>query len=215
MTAPVLRAYQTDIVTEFYRSLAAGQKKVLLVAPTAAGKTVIMAAIIARAVANQKRVLVIAHRREIISLTSRKLHDREVRHGIIRAGDEKKLRPTAAVQVASIQTLHARAIRSSTMRMPLACASKGATTSRRNSPSAWTVPNLSATSSATGTGSASAEGPWPSHVASGTPSIFAMNSSAAASEPSTSTDQPQTTSVTLCWRGSRPAKLSSFPTAKF
>jgi DNA repair protein RadD len=120
MTAPVLRAYQTDIVTEFYRSVTAGQEKVLLVAPTAAGKTVIMAAIIARAVAKQKRVLVIAHRREIISLTSRKLHDREVRHGIIRAGDEKKLRPTAAVQVASIQTLHARAIRSSSIRMPLA-----------------------------------------------------------------------------------------------
>jgi DNA repair protein RadD len=60
MTAPGLRAYQTDIVTEFYRSVVAGQKKVLLVAPTAAGKTVIMAAIIARAVAEQKRVLVIA-----------------------------------------------------------------------------------------------------------------------------------------------------------
>src|SRR5262245_14282124 len=120
MTAPVLRAYQTDIVAEFYRSVAAGQKKLLLVAPTAAGKTVIMAAIIAKAVAEQKRVLVIAHRREIINLTSLKLHDRDVRHGIIRAGDEKKLRPLAAVQVASIQTLHVRAIRSTTMPMPLA-----------------------------------------------------------------------------------------------
>jgi DNA repair protein RadD len=43
-----------------------------------------------------------------------------VHHGIIQAGDEKKLRPLAAVQVASIQTLHARAIRSSAMFMPLA-----------------------------------------------------------------------------------------------
>jgi superfamily II DNA or RNA helicase len=120
MTAAVLRPYQTDTVTEFECLVAAGNRKILLVAPTAAGKTVIMAAIIAAAVAEQKRALVIAHRREIITLTSRKLHDREVRHGIIRAGDEKKLRPLAAVQVASIQTLHARAIRSTTMRMPLA-----------------------------------------------------------------------------------------------
>jgi superfamily II DNA or RNA helicase len=120
MSAPLLRPYQIDLVAEFDREVAAGKRKILLVAPTAAGKTVIMAAIIAAAVAERKRVLVIAHRREIITLTSRKLHDREVWHGIIRAGDEKKLRPTAAVQVASIQTLHARAVRSTTMRMPLA-----------------------------------------------------------------------------------------------
>src|SRR5262249_59702249 len=74
MSTPVLRAYQTDIVTEFHSSVAAGQKRLLLVAPTAAGKTVIVAAIIARAAAKQKRVLVIAHRRQIISLTTRQFH---------------------------------------------------------------------------------------------------------------------------------------------
>ena len=52
--------------------------------------------------------------------TADKLTARGVPHGIIQAGDEQKLRPMAAVQVASIQTLHARAIRSSTMLMPLA-----------------------------------------------------------------------------------------------
>jgi superfamily II DNA or RNA helicase len=87
------------------------------VAPTGAGKTVIAAAIIAGAA---RRVLVIAHRREIVNQTSDKLTARGVPHGIIQAGDDDKLRPMAAVQVASIQTLHARAIRSSAMEMPLA-----------------------------------------------------------------------------------------------
>jgi DNA repair protein RadD len=64
--------------------------------------------------------LVVAHRREIVNQTSAKLTAFDVHHGIIQAGDENKLRPLARVQVASIQTLHARAIRAETMLMPLA-----------------------------------------------------------------------------------------------
>jgi superfamily II DNA or RNA helicase len=78
---------------------------------------VIAAAIIA---GTARRVLVVGHRREIVAQTSAKLTARGVPHGIIQAGDDDKLRPMAAVQVASIQTLHARAIRSSAMEMPLA-----------------------------------------------------------------------------------------------
>jgi DNA repair protein RadD len=112
-----LRPYQSEVVAEFERNVAAGQTRIILVAPTGAGKTVIACAIIA---ATPRRVLVISHRREIVNQTSAKLAAYGVHHGIIQAGDEKKLRPLAAVQVASIQTLHARAIRSSTMFMPLA-----------------------------------------------------------------------------------------------
>jgi DNA repair protein RadD len=112
-----LRPYQTDIAAEFELRVERGDRSILLVAPTGSGKTVIAAAIIAAAA---RRVLVVAHRREIVNQTSDKLTARGVSHGIIQAGDEKKLRPMAAVQVASIQTLHARAIRSSTMLMPLA-----------------------------------------------------------------------------------------------
>jgi len=113
----ILRPYQSDITAEFERHIERGDRSILLVAPTGSGKTVIAAAIIA---GSDRRVLVIAHRREIVSQTSDKLTARGVSHGIIQAGDEKKLRPMAAVQVASIQTLHARAIRSSSMLMPLA-----------------------------------------------------------------------------------------------
>src|SRR6266566_5616816 len=113
----ILRPYQTNIVADFERHIAQGERKILLVAPTGSGKTVIASAIIAGCT---RRVLVVAHRREIINQTSEKLTARGVSHGIIQAGEEKRLRPMAAVQVASIQTLHARAIRSSTMLMPLA-----------------------------------------------------------------------------------------------
>jgi superfamily II DNA or RNA helicase len=61
-------------------------------------------------------VLVVAHRREIITQTSDKLHANGVRHGIIMAG--VKSRPLNFVQVASIQTLWARAVRRASMELP-------------------------------------------------------------------------------------------------
>src|SRR5499427_2960025 len=112
-----LRPYQTDITAEFERHVERGGRSILLVAPTGSGKTVIAAAIIA---GTARRVLVVAHRREIVNQTCDKLTANGVHHGVIQAGDEKKLRPLAAVQVASIQTLHTRAIRSSSMLLPLA-----------------------------------------------------------------------------------------------
>ena len=119
MKAPtILRPYQTAVVAEFEKAIAENLKKLLLAAPTGSGKTVIMAAIIAATVAKHLRVLVIAHRREIVSQTSRKLHDRGIRHGIIQAGFDP--RPFEAVQVASVHTLRARALSSDAMRLPLA-----------------------------------------------------------------------------------------------
>ena len=112
-----LRPYQDEIVAEFERHVERSNRSILLVAPTGSGKTVIASAIVA---GMPRRVLVVAHRREIVNQTSDKLTALGVYHGIIQAGDEKKLRPMATVQVASIQTLHARAVRSSTMLMPLA-----------------------------------------------------------------------------------------------
>jgi superfamily II DNA or RNA helicase len=78
---------------------------VLLVAPTGAGKTVILASLIQSAQAKWTRSLIIAHRRELIEQT----HDRFAREGIgagiIMAGH----RPTDALtQVGSIQTLARR-----------------------------------------------------------------------------------------------------------
>ena len=80
-----LRPYQLDVINQCRQKLAAGVSKICLVAPTGSGKTVIAAEIIRSAVAKGKRVLVLAHTREIIKQTSRKLYAAGIAHGIIMA----------------------------------------------------------------------------------------------------------------------------------
>src|SRR5262245_40424924 len=110
-----LRAYQDGIVRYVERLVEQGERNILRVAPTGSRNTVTASAVIK---GKPRRTLVIAHRREIVNQTSAKLEEFGVYHGVIQAGDEHRLRPMAQVQVASIQTLHARAIRSSSMPMP-------------------------------------------------------------------------------------------------
>ncbi len=65
---------------------------------------------------DRKHVLVLAHRIEIIKQTSQKLHAYDIPHGIISAG--LPTRPDEPVQVASVQTLFARAVRGNRMQLP-------------------------------------------------------------------------------------------------
>ena len=116
----VLHQFQRTAVEQIEGELVAGTAKVLLVAPTGAGKTEIASDLIKRGVAKHKRILFLAHRREIIQQTSRKLHRNGVSHGVIMAGADAGLRPQAAVQVASIDTLRARALNRDVMALPLA-----------------------------------------------------------------------------------------------
>ena len=99
-----LRPYQTDVVDQVEQLLGTAARP-LIVAPTGSGKTIIFCEIIKRAVAKHKRVLVLAHRREIIKHTCNKLRAHGIRHGIIMAGEDKALRPQERVQVAAIATL--------------------------------------------------------------------------------------------------------------
>ncbi len=94
-----LRPYQQDVIARIGAEVEAGRRRVLLVAPTGSGKTVIAGAVVADAVGQQKQVLVLAHRRELIQQTSVKLHAVGVDHGIIQAGFPT--RPGEDVQVAS------------------------------------------------------------------------------------------------------------------
>ena len=112
------RQYQRDIIADYHETVAAGQTRIILVAPTGAGKTVIAADIIKAAIASWRRILVVSHRREIVAQTSEKLTGLGISHGIIQAGFSP--RPLEPVQVASIQTLHARAIRTDRMDLPIA-----------------------------------------------------------------------------------------------
>lgn len=110
-----LRPYQIDVVDKVEQALGTAARP-LLVAPTGSGKTVIAAEIIRREVAKYRTVMFLAHRREIITQTSAKLTANGVRHGIVMAGMEP--RPMELVQVASIDTLHVRGVRSKAMALP-------------------------------------------------------------------------------------------------
>lgn len=111
-----LRGYQRDVIERVGAAVAAGRHRILLVAPTGSGKTVVGAELVRLAVARRERVLFIAHRRELVQQASAKLHANGVDHGIIQAGFPT--RPGEPVQVASVQTLLARAIRGSAIEMP-------------------------------------------------------------------------------------------------
>jgi superfamily II DNA or RNA helicase len=113
-----LRPYQDAFVADFNAAVAQGKRRIIGVAPTGSGKTVIATAITRQYLDAYRDILFLAHRREIISQISDKLRLHGIAHGIIQAGEQG--RPLERVQVASIQTLHRRAIYSDRMDLPRA-----------------------------------------------------------------------------------------------
>lgn len=97
-----LRDYQETAVVDVRMAFRLYQL-ILLVLSTGAGKTVIFSYIARSSAAKNKRVLIIAHRDQLIKQASRKLDDYGARHGIIMAGYTPD--HTAKIQVASVQTL--------------------------------------------------------------------------------------------------------------
>jgi DNA repair protein RadD len=106
-----LRDYQVRLVEQ----AEATTDRALLVLPTGGGKTVVAAAIIERAAEVGRRVLVITHRREILKQTSLKV---PLDHGLIQSG--LNVDPRFSIQIASVQTLWARCMRSDKMPLPSA-----------------------------------------------------------------------------------------------
>lgn len=111
-----LRPYQQDAVADLRRSLAAGHRRVLLQLATGAGKTRIAAEICRMAQAKRTNVLFLAPRRELIHQAAAAFSKQGLWPGIIMAGEPMKR--SAELQVASFDTLHARAIRGDRMQMP-------------------------------------------------------------------------------------------------
>lgn len=98
-----LRPYQVDTVDRARALLLEGKTKVCLVSPTGSGKTVTGSRIIQLAIERGKRVLFLAHRRELIQQTADKLIRFGIRPGVIVGGERSH--PDRPVQVASVQAL--------------------------------------------------------------------------------------------------------------
>jgi DNA repair protein RadD len=105
-----LRPYQEAAVRELEARVAAGKRRIVVVAPCGAGKTVTFARVAADSVRRGNAVLIVAHRRELIHQTYDKLLHaglREEQVGVLMASDARR-RPAGPVQVASIDTLRLR-----------------------------------------------------------------------------------------------------------
>lgn len=100
----MLRDYQIDALNRLRRGFAAGARRICLVAPTGAGKTTIAAELMRGAVAKGNRVLFLAHRTELIEQCAARLDTFGVDLGVIKNGT-RRAKPSAPVQVASVQTL--------------------------------------------------------------------------------------------------------------
>lgn len=97
-----LRPYQSALVDRAWENICRRQST-LLVAPTGSGKSVMLSALSGLAVMDGMRVLILAHRHELIEQISRTLDAFEIPHGII--APEHPRHSTRKVQVASVATL--------------------------------------------------------------------------------------------------------------
>lgn len=103
-----LRDYQERAIAEVRTALRT-VRRVVLVAPTGAGKTVVAGEIIRLSQARDTRrpVVFLAHRSEIIEQTSKKLDALGIDHGILQS-DHWRSRAWCPVQIASVPTLARR-----------------------------------------------------------------------------------------------------------
>lgn len=116
-SADVLRDYQREILVRTAQALRI-HRRICVQAPTGAGKTHLIAAVVAAAVFFGLRVLILATRTRLV----RQLHDRldlfEIPHGVIAASLAGLSNWSKTVQVASVDTLYRRCVVDSRMPLP-------------------------------------------------------------------------------------------------
>lgn len=95
-----LRPYQEKLIDETREQLRQHQR-VLMQAPTGAGKTAITVFMMGKAAASGKRSVFAVHQNELLSQTSRALWEQKLEHGMIASSKRKSILPA---QVASVQT---------------------------------------------------------------------------------------------------------------
>lgn len=100
-----LRPYQDRLANDIRSAFSSGAHRPLAVSPTGSGKTVLFSYITSQVLKRGSRVMIVAHRREILDQISATLKRVSVPHGFIQAG---KPMSKQAAMVASIQTLGRR-----------------------------------------------------------------------------------------------------------
>lgn len=98
----MLRPHQIKAIADVRAAYGDGYRAPILCAPTGAGKTFTAAEIIKSAISKGNRVWFLAHLREILDDTSRRLDVAGIKHGFIMAGKPRNLHEY--VQIVSVQT---------------------------------------------------------------------------------------------------------------
>ena len=105
----MLRPYQQALVDEVVATFSSGTRTAVMQLGTGGGKTHTAASLIARQAGRGHAVLFLAHLDSLISDTHARLTAAGIRAGFVQA--DRPVDPGALVQVASVQTLHARSSR--------------------------------------------------------------------------------------------------------
>lgn len=112
------RKYQVRAVDMCRDSIRRGHKRIILCKPTGAGKTLTACILMKLAIQKRSHVVFLANRRELIKQASGSLSDCNVFHGVILAKQDTRQEPDAPIQVASKQTLSARAVKRTLIDLP-------------------------------------------------------------------------------------------------
>ena len=100
-----LREYQTTALKQIKSSFKAGYKAPLLVLPTGAGKTIVFSELSKYLIDQGKKVLILVHRRELVTQACSKLDEINTKYGVIAPSYKSTKDP---LQVASVYTLSRR-----------------------------------------------------------------------------------------------------------
>ena len=115
-----LRDYQRQQIADIAGEMHSGHTRILAQAPTGAGKTHIIAAIVMAAFEADLRVLVLATRTRLVRQMHKRLDSFGIRHGVIAAPLPELRNYSAKVQVASVDTLNRRALVNEHIPLPAA-----------------------------------------------------------------------------------------------
>ena len=101
-----LRPYQKEAVEAIFSEWKEEHRRTLLVLPTGTGKTVVFAKVVELKVGEGKRVLILAHRNELLEQASDKLKEACGIDTVLEKADSTAVGKLSPVTVGSVQTLY-------------------------------------------------------------------------------------------------------------